>query len=80
MKVNEIGFFQDAPGSNSIMRLMFAAGLGWSMLMTTGLAIFTNAATWELVSFFSATSGVFIGLKIAQNYQEREPVKKEAAE
>lgn len=77
---SKIGFFQDAPDSNSIMRLMFAIGLIWSMIMTTGLAIFTKATTFELIGYFTATSGVFIGLKIAQNYQEKEPKEKKPAE
>lgn len=71
-----IGFFQDPTGDFSIMRLIFAIGMMWSMFITSGMAI-AGTSVPLLIALFSALSGVFVGLKLGQSQMERtkQPLK-----
>lgn len=69
--MNKIGFFQDPTGDFSIMRLTFAVGMAWAMGLTTYMAIIGQEIPL-LIALFSALAGVFTGLKLIQNQQEKD--------
>ena len=66
-----IGFFQDPTGDFSIMRLTFFLGMLWAMGLTTGMAI-SGQSIPLLIALFTALAGVFTGLKLIQNQQEKD--------
>jgi len=71
MFANKIGFLQDATGDFSIMRLVFAVAMFWAMGLTTGMAL-AGTSVPLLIALYSSLSGVAVGLKLGQNYQEKD--------
>lgn len=67
----KISFFQDPTGDYSIMRLTFFIGMLWAMALTTGMA-FAGQPIPLLIALFSSIAGVFTGLKLIQNQQEKD--------
>lgn len=55
----------------SSTRLMFIIGLFWSMTITTVLTIVMKWSAGEFIAVFTATSGVFVGLKLGQKPMEK---------
>lgn len=67
-----IDALKESNGQWSSARIMFVIGLLWAMAMTTMLTLFNKQVSIpELIAFFSATSGVFIALKLGQKPMEK---------
>ena len=62
--------FETSPGNPSSARVMFVVGLAWAMLMTSLGVFFLAWTVGESVAFFSATSAVFVALKLGQKPME----------
>jgi len=67
MKAN---YLQSAAGNNSSTRLMFVIGLCWSILFTTAGAFMLKWTPGECIAVFTATSAVFVALKLGQKPME----------
>lgn len=67
-------FFQEANGTKSSTRVVFVIGIIWSIVMTTIGFILLKWAVGEGVAFFTASSAVFIGLKLGQKPMEAKDV------
>lgn len=67
-------YFEE-PTGKSITRVMFVIGVVWSMLVTTILTISMDWSAGEFIAVFTATSGIFIGLKLAQKPMEKQSDK-----
>jgi hypothetical protein len=68
------GFLQSAQGNNSSARLMFVIGLVWTMALSTIGALALKWTPGELIAVFTATSGVFVALKLGQKpLENKEP-------
>ncbi|GAI81609.1 unnamed protein product, partial [marine sediment metagenome] len=63
-------FFEE-PTGKSITRVMFVVGVSWSMAITTLLTISMGWSAGEFIAVFTATSGIFIGLKLGQKPMEK---------
>jgi hypothetical protein len=70
-------YLQSASGNNSSTRLMFVFGLLWSMAFTTIGAFSLNWGSGECIAVFTATSSVFVALKLVQKPMEKREVKPE---
>jgi len=68
-------FLQSDNGNFSSARLMFVIGLAWTMCMTTLGAFMLNWTPGEIIAVFTATSGVFVALKLGQKPMENNVVK-----
>ncbi len=64
-------YLQSAQGNYSSARLMFVIGLVWSMAYTTIGTFLLNWTVGESIALFTATSGVFIALKLGQKPMEK---------
>lgn len=62
--------FKERNGQSSSTRLVFFVGALWTMSITTYLT-FKGNEIGELIAFFSALMGVFIGLKLGQKPMEK---------
>jgi len=69
--MDSVGIFESTPGNTSSARVMFVIGLTWAIVMTTVGLIWLHWGCGEAVAFFSATSGVFVTLKLGQKVIER---------
>ena len=65
-----IGLFESYPGNTSSTRVMFVIGLAWSMLMTTLGLFLLKWGSGEAIAFLTATSAIFVGLKLGQKPME----------
>jgi hypothetical protein len=65
------GFFETSPGNFSSSRLMFVIGLFWSMAISSVGIFMLDWKPGELIAVFTATSGVFIALKLGQKPMEK---------
>jgi hypothetical protein len=63
-------FFQEANGAKSSTRVIFVIGVLWAIAMTTLGFVMLHWAVGEGVAFFTASSAVFIGLKLGQKPME----------
>ena len=63
-------FFEE-PTGKSITRVMFVIGILWAMLVTTVLTFSMDWSAGEFIAVFTATSGIFIGLKLGQKPMEK---------
>jgi len=61
---------KESSGTSST-RLMFIIGLIWSMVVTTVLAFVMKWSAGEFIAVFTATSGIFVGLKLGQKPMEK---------
>ena len=67
-------FLQSASGNNSSARLMFVIGLAWTMVLSTLGAFMLKWTPGEIIAVFTATSGVFVALKLGQKpMEDKEP-------
>lgn len=64
--------YLEEPRGKSITRLMFAIGVSWSMVVTTMLTLVMDWSAGEFIAVFTATSGIFIGLKLGQKPMEKD--------
>lgn len=65
-----MSYFKESNGQNSSVRLIFVIGMIWSMLISTVVLFATKCTALEFVTVFTATSGVFIALKLGQKPME----------
>ena len=67
-------YFQEANGTKSSTRVIFVVGIIWTLVMTTiGFLILK----WEVgagIAFLSASSAIFIGLKLGQKPMEAKDI------
>ncbi len=64
-------FLQSDSGNYSSARLMFVIGLVWTMTISTIGMIALKWTAGELIAVFTATSGVFVALKLGQKPMEK---------
>jgi len=64
-------FLEESSGHKSSTRVMFVIGLSWAMLVTTILTVIMGWSAGEFIAVFTATSGIFIGLKLGQKPMEK---------
>jgi uncharacterized membrane protein YfcA len=64
------GFLQADNGNFSSARLMFVIGLAWTMVMASLGAFMLKWTPGEIIAVFTATSGVFVALKLGQKPME----------
>ena len=77
-KNNIMKFLQEINGGQSSTRLMFVIGMSWSMIMSSVMTFAFRWSPGEFIAVFTATSGIFVGLKLGQKPMEvRPPEKKE---
>jgi hypothetical protein len=68
--MKNVGFLETSPGNFSSTRLMFIIGLVWSIFFTSYGALVLKWTPGECIAVFTATSGVFIALKLGQKPME----------
>ena len=66
-----MSYLKEKSGLNSSTRLMFIIGLVWAMTVTTLLTFAMKWSAGEFIAVFTATSGIFIGLKLGQKPMEK---------
>jgi hypothetical protein len=66
-----VGIFESTEGNTSSARVMFVLGLVWTILMTSVGLLWLSWAVGEAIAFFTATSGVFVTLKLGQKAIEK---------
>jgi hypothetical protein len=64
-------FLQSDKGNFSSARLVFVVGILWSMIVSTLMVFLMKWTAGEFIAVFTATSGVFIALKLGQKPMER---------
>jgi hypothetical protein len=69
-------FLQSDRRNFSSARLMFMIGILWSMTISTIGAFSMGWSSGELIAVFSATSGVFVALKLGQKPMEKNELLK----
>jgi hypothetical protein len=75
---NKIGFFEETPGQESSLRLIFVAGSLWAMALVSYLA--WKGVPWEgLLATFTGMMATMGGLKLGQKSMEAK-AKKEITE
>jgi hypothetical protein len=66
-----VGIFESTEGNTSSARVMFVLGLVWTILMTSVGLLWLKWGVGEAIAFFTATSGVFVTLKLGQKAIEK---------
>ena len=66
------GFLEEAPGVKSSNRLIFVAGVLWSMAVSTAMLLIFKWTAGEFIAVFTSTSAVFFGAKLIQKPMENE--------
>lgn len=67
---NKIGFFEEAPGQKSSLRLVFIFGSFWAMVLVSYLAY--KGVAWEgLLSVFTGMMATLGGIKMVQKNMEK---------
>jgi hypothetical protein len=61
-----MSYLKEDSGKNSASRVVFIVGMLWSMLVSTVLTITMDWEAGEFIAVFTATSAVFVGLKLGQ--------------
>jgi Na+-driven multidrug efflux pump len=64
------GFLQSDNGNFSSARLMFVIGLSWCIVFTTLGGFILKWTPGEIIAVFTATSAVFVALKLGQKPME----------
>jgi hypothetical protein len=64
-------FLQSDKGNFSSARLVFVVGILWSMIVSTLMVFLMKWTAGEFIAVFTATSGVFIALKLGQKPMEK---------
>lgn len=65
------GVFESTPGNTSSARIMFVVGLCWCIAMTSIGLLWLKWPVGESIGFFTATSAVFVSLKLGQKAMEK---------
>lgn len=63
--------YLEGPDGKSSTRLMFVVGMLWAMVITTIMAFSMEWTPGEFIAVFTATSGIFVGLKLGQKPMEK---------
>jgi hypothetical protein len=67
-------YFQEANGTKSSTRVVFVIGIMWSIMFTSLGAFILKWSPGECIAVFTATSAVFVGLKLGQKPMEAKDV------
>ena len=70
-------FLKEENGQYSSTRVLVFIGMVWAMVTSTTMAFVMKWTAGEFIAVFTATSGMFTGLKLAQKPMETKPKTKE---
>lgn len=72
-----LDFLKEENGQVSSTRVLFFIGMVWAMTTSTVMACMMSWTAGEFIAVFTATSGVFVGLKLGQKPMESKIKPKE---